>query len=229
MGFWYRLGWCFFRAVFTFYFRWRVLDTGGVPTQGPLILAANHSSYLDPPLVGAALPRLVVMLARRSLFRFPGFGRLLRLWHTVPVDTESGSAAALKTILRRLDNGYAVLVFPEGSRSFDGRLQPARAGIGLVVLKSQAPLVPVRIWGAHEAYGRSVRFPRPLRVTVKFGRPLLFREEREEAACCSKLRLKEICQSVADRIMTEIAAMDPAVRPVLRERPRRATPPDPEP
>jgi 1-acyl-sn-glycerol-3-phosphate acyltransferase len=209
MGFWYRAGWSFFRVAFAAFFRWRVFDSGRVPDVGPVILAANHASFLDPPLVGAALPRMVVMLARRSLFRFPGFGRLLRLWHAVPVDPKSGSAAALKTILSRLAAGNAVLIFPEGARSFDGRPQPARAGLGLVVVKSKAPVVPVRIWGSHEAYGRGSLFPRPKRITVKYGRPLLFGALREEAALCPKPRLKQICLEVADRVMTEIAMMEP--------------------
>jgi 1-acyl-sn-glycerol-3-phosphate acyltransferase len=208
MGFWYRAGWSFFRIFFAAFFRWRVLNAGRVPEAGPVILAANHTSYLDPPLVGAALPRMVVMLARRSLFRFPGFGRLLRLWHAVPVDPESGSAAALKTILSRLAAGNAVLIFPEGARSFDGRVQPARAGLGLVILKSAAPVVPVRIWGSHEAYGRGSPFPRPRRITVKYGRPLVFGELREEAGRCSKPRWKEICREAADRVMAEIAIME---------------------
>ncbi|MGD1010170.1 MAG: lysophospholipid acyltransferase family protein [Candidatus Aminicenantales bacterium] len=221
MGFWYRAGWSFFRVVFAAFFRWRVLNPGRVPDAGPVILAANHASYFDPPLVGAGLPRMVVMLARRSLFRFPGFGRLLRLWHTVPVDPKSGSAAALKTVLSRLAAGNAVLIFPEGARSFDGRLQPARAGLGLVVVKSAASVVPVRIWGSHEAYGRGSLLPRPRRITVKYGRPLFFIELREEAAHCSKPRFKEICREVADRVMAEIARMEP----VPDEDPPR---PDPE-
>jgi 1-acyl-sn-glycerol-3-phosphate acyltransferase len=71
MGFWYRAGWCFFRTLYAVYFRWRVYGADEVPASGPLILAANHASFLDPPLVGAGLRRLLIMLARRSLFRFP--------------------------------------------------------------------------------------------------------------------------------------------------------------
>lgn len=209
MGFWYRWGWCFFRAVFAVYFRWRVFNARRVPQEGAVILAANHVSFIDPPLVGAGLSRTVIMLARKSLFRFPGFGRLLRLWHAVPVDPDAGSVSGLKTILKRLQAGNAVLVFPEGSRSFDGRLQRGRAGLGLIVIKSAAAVVPVRIWGAHKAYGRRALIPRPNRVIMKYGRPMLFRELREEAACSSRPRVKEICQEVVDQVMAEIASMEP--------------------
>jgi 1-acyl-sn-glycerol-3-phosphate acyltransferase len=209
LGFWYRAGWCFFRAVFAVYFRWRVFNTERVPQEGAVILAANHASFIDPPLVGAGLSRTVIMLARKSLFRFPLFGGLLRLWHAVPVDPDAGSVKGLKTILNRLLTGNAVLVFPEGTRSFDGRLQGGRAGLGLLVIKSSAAVVPVRIWGAHEAYGRRTLIPWPKRVIMKYGRPMLFQELREEAARSSRPRVKEICQEVVDRVMAEIAAMEP--------------------
>jgi 1-acyl-sn-glycerol-3-phosphate acyltransferase len=211
MNFSYRMGWSFFRAVFASYFRWRVFHPERVPSEGPLILASNHASFIDPPLVGSGVSRMVIMLARQSLFRFPGFGHLLRSWNAIPVDPRGGSAAGLKAILDRLLAGNAVLIFPEGTRSHDGRLQPARSGLGLLVIKSAAPLVPVRIWGTYEAYGRGARFPRPKRVTVKYGRPLLFQDLREEATRCPKSRLKEIYQEVTDRTMAEIAAMEPVL------------------
>jgi 1-acyl-sn-glycerol-3-phosphate acyltransferase len=210
MGVWYRTGWAVFRAFFAVYFRWRVYGARRVPKAGAVILAANHSSFIDPPLVGAGLSRTVIMLARRSLFRFPGLGRLLRLWHAVPVDPVGGAAMSLKTILGRLADGNAVLIFPEGTRSFDGRLQPGRAGLGLIVAKSSAPVVPVRIWGSHEAYGRRALLPLPRRVRLKYGRPIQFQDLRAEAARSSGRRLKEIYREIADVVMAEIDAMDPS-------------------
>ena len=93
-------------------------------------------------------------LARENLFRLPVVGWVLRQWNVVPVDREGGGAKGLKAILDRLLAGGAIIVFPEGTRSRDGRLQPARSGIGLTVIKSAAPVIPVRVFGTFEAYGR---------------------------------------------------------------------------
>ena len=205
----YYLGWTGFRTLFRFYFRWRVYNPERVPLQGPVILASNHASFLDPPLVGAGLRRAINYLARENLFRFPVMGWVLHRWQVVPVDREGGGARGLKAILDRLLAGGAIIMFPEGTRSRDGKLQPARAGIGLAVIKSTAPVVPVRTFGTFEAYGRHMRLPRPRRVAVKYGRPMAFEQLRAEAKACSKERLKQIYQQAANEIMTAIAQLEP--------------------
>ena len=204
----YLLGWVTFRCIFATYFRWRVFHAAHVPREGPVILAANHASFLDPPLIGAALPRQINFLARESLFRFPVLKTILRSWHVVPVDREGGGAKGLKIILDRLLAGGAIILFPEGTRTHDGQLQPARPGIGLTVIKSTAPVVPLRVFGSYEAFGRHVRVPRPRRLTVKFGEPMSFERLRDEAKTCSKSRLKEIYQQVADEILQAIAKLE---------------------
>jgi 1-acyl-sn-glycerol-3-phosphate acyltransferase len=127
----------------------------------------------------------------------------------VPVDRDGGGAAGLKAILDRLLAGGGIILFPEGTRTRDGNLRPARSGIGLVVIKSTAPVVPVRVFGTYEAYGRHVKFPRPRRIAVKYGQPMQFEKLRAEAKDCSKPRLKEIYQAIADEIMAAIAKLEP--------------------
>jgi len=205
----YFLGWRFFRMAFKTYFRAQWFNPERVPVSGPAILAANHESFIDPPLVGAGLTRDINYLARESLFRFPGIGALLRSWNSVPVDRDGGGAAGLRNILGRLLAGGAIILFPEGTRSRDGKLQPARSGIGLTVIKSSAAVVPVRVFGTYEAYGRHMRLPRPRRVAVKYGEPMRFETLRAEAKNCSKARLKEIYRQVADEIMAAIAKLEP--------------------
>lgn len=205
----YFIGWTLFRLIYATYFRWRVYNPENVPLTGPVILASNHASFIDPPLVGAGLHRPVNYLARESLFRFPILGAILRSWCAVPVDRDGGGAAGLRAILDRLLDGGAILLFPEGTRSKDGNLQPARSGIGLTVIKSDAPVVPVRVFGTFAAFNRHHKFPRPHRIAVKYGRPIDFASLRAEAKVCSKPRLKQIYQEVADRIMSEIAALQP--------------------
>ena len=205
----YFLGWCFFRSLYATWFHWRVYNPERVPLTGPVILASNHASFLDPPLVGAGVKRGINYLARDTLFRYPGVGWLLRNWNSVPVDREGGGAAGLKAILDRLLAGGAIILFPEGTRTRDGKLQPARSGIGLTVIKSTAPVVPVRVFGTYEAYGRHVKFPRPHRIEVKYGKPMFFEALRAEAKICTKARLKEIYQEVANEIMAAITRLEP--------------------
>ncbi len=212
----YWLGWAFFRAVFRIYFRSQVYGRERVPAGGAAILASNHESFLDPLLIGASLPRTVNYLARESLFRFPILGWVLRQWQAVPVDREGGGARGLKAILDRLLAGGAILLFPEGTRTRDGQLQPARSGVGLAVIKSTAPVIPVRVFGTFKAYGRHHRFPRPRKVAVTFGPPLRFQALRMEAQTCSKPRLKQIYQQVADEIMAAIARLGPSTESQLR-------------
>src|SRR5262245_47329716 len=137
----YFLGWCFFRLAYKFYFGWNVYNPERIPLDGPVILASNHASILDPPLVGSGIHRGINYLARESLFRFPVVGWVLRKWDAVPVDRDGGGASGLRIILDRLLAGGGIILFPEGTRTADGNLQPARSGIGLTVIKSDAPVV----------------------------------------------------------------------------------------
>ncbi len=205
----YYAPWILCQAVFGTYFHWRVYEADRVPETGPAILAANHASLLDPPLVGAALKRDICYLARENLFRNPLIGAVLRSWNVVPVDRDGGGATGLRAIMDRLNAGNAVILFPEGTRTLDGALQPARSGIGLLAIKSTAPVVPIRLFGTFEAYGRKMRLPRPRSVAVKFGRPMNLDRWRAEAQTCSKARLKEIYRATADLIMTRIARLEP--------------------
>jgi 1-acyl-sn-glycerol-3-phosphate acyltransferase len=154
------------------------------------------------------LHRPINYLARESLFRYPGIGWLLRKWNSVPVD-RGGGAAGLRAILDRLLAGGAIILFPEGTRTKDGKLQPARSGIGLTVIKSDAVVIPVRTFGTFECYHRKLKFHMPGRLAVKYGDPMHFEKLRAEARTCSKPRLKEIYQQVADEIMAAIARLEP--------------------
>ncbi len=205
----YRIGWSCFRMMYAGYFRWQVFNAERVPLKGGVIIASNNASFLDPPLVGSALRRDINYLARESLFRYPGIGALLRSWNAVPVDRDGGGAKGLKIILNRLLDGNGIILFPEGTRTKDGKLQPARSGIGLIVIKSEAVVVPVRTFGTFECYNRKWKFHLPKRLAVKYGQPMKFEALRAEAKTCDKTRLKEIYQQVADEIMAAIAKLEP--------------------
>ena len=205
----YHAGWTAFRALFAVYFRWRVWNVERVPLEGPVILAANHASFLDPPIIGAAVPRPISYLARESLFRFRVVRPLLKQWNAVPVDRDGGGARGLRLILERLNQGNGIVVFPEGTRTHDASLQAAHSGIGLVIAKTSAPVVPVRTFGTFEAFGRQHRFPRPYHTAVKFGKPLYYQSQRLEVKNCSRDRLKQIYRELSDDIMTQIGNLGP--------------------
>jgi len=198
-----------FRGAFKTCFRWRVYHAERVPDAGPVILAANHASFMDPPIVGSAALRGIHYLARDTLFRWPGIGALLRSVNAVPVDRQGGAVSGLRVILERLSRGEAIVLFPEGTRSVDGNLKPAQAGIGLVVVKSGAPVIPVRLFGTFEAWSRHRRFPRCSPIVVKFGEQMSFAKAIAEANAAPKQRLKQIYQEIADEIMRAISSLRP--------------------
>lgn len=209
MKFHYRFCWWLLRGLFLIYFRWRVVGANRIPKTGPVILASNHASFLDPPLIGGATPRESSFLARESLFRFPVLGAFIRSINALPVDRGGRSPKGLKAILDRLAQGKPVVLFPEGTRTSDGALLPARSGVGLAVIKSGAPVVPIRIFGSFESYSRKMWFPRPTHIAVVYGEPIDFSREIEEAKTGKKERVKAIYAEVANRIMSEIDALKP--------------------
>jgi 1-acyl-sn-glycerol-3-phosphate acyltransferase len=152
-----------------------------IPAKGPALLIANHQSFLDPLLVGLGTRRHLRYLARKSLFKNPVFTWLIRMLNAVPIDQEGVGKEGIKSILGQLQNGEAVVVFPEGSRTSDGLVQPLRPGIHLLIKRAQAPIVPVGIAGAFDAmpHWRTVPTPAPLfwpgcraTIAVSIGRPL---------------------------------------------------------
>jgi 1-acyl-sn-glycerol-3-phosphate acyltransferase len=150
-----------------------------VPPAGPALIVANHSSLLDPPLVGGMAPRPVSFMAKAELFRIPLFGRLIRALNARPVRREGGDASALRAALRILQEGGALLVFPEGTRGQEGTLRAPRAGVGMLAVMSGAPVVPAFVRGSGRAWPKGRALPRPRKIMVTFGPPIRF-ERRED-------------------------------------------------
>ena len=170
--------------------------------HGPVILAANHQSFLDPPLAGSVSDRAIYYLARRTLLNGWFMGWILPKLNVVPVDSETGKdRTALKALIRILRAGQGTLVFPEGQRTPDGKLQPVQPGLGLVIAKTLAPVVPMRIFGTYEAWPLHEKFPRPGRVTVVVGEPIFFTQADIGAGG------KEVYQALSQRVMDAIAAI----------------------
>ncbi|HTS16609.1 MAG TPA: lysophospholipid acyltransferase family protein [Verrucomicrobiae bacterium] len=203
---WYRFCRFLFRVYFYLYHRGRVYNADRLPDKGAFILAGNHVSFLDPPFFGLACKREAFYMARDTLFRNPVSNWILRSWHCVPINRDKGDIGAMRTVLRMLGEGKAVLMFPEGTRSKDGSLQEARAGIGMIVAKANVPVVPMRIFGTERALPKGASFPRPARVEIKFGEPFTyplppgFAKLRGEA-------LKAVYLDIGREIMKRIAEL----------------------
>jgi 1-acyl-sn-glycerol-3-phosphate acyltransferase len=155
-------------------FRVEGRGTEHVPAEGPVLIVANHSSVLDPPLVGGMCPRQLTFLAKAELFRIPGFGGLIHRLGARPLRREGADPSALRTARRVLAEGKALLVFPEGTRGEEGRLREAKPGAALLAVQSGATVVPVYVSGSGRAWPRGRRLPRPAKVVVTFGAPLRF-------------------------------------------------------
>ncbi len=148
-------------------------DVAAVPREGPLILAPNHSSFLDPWLVGMVFPRPVRFLMQRRWYdRSRLWNGLFRAYGTIP--SEASGTATVSAVCRRLDAGDAVGVFPEGHISRTGKIQRFRPGLSLMAARSGAPVLPVGIRGGYESLPWNRRVPRPVRVTIHVGPPRVF-------------------------------------------------------
>ena len=197
----YRIGYILSTVAAKIAFRLKIYGRENLIEDGPAILASNHASYLDPPLIGVACREDIYFLARRTLLERPLIGPVLAKLNTVPIDRDRGDLGAVKALLRLLKSGKRVIMFPEGTRSADGRLQPARAGIGLIIAKSLVPVVPLRIFGSFEALPRSggIHFTQ---VSIVIGKPLYFTKEdlgSDE---------RHAYQPLSDRVMASISALE---------------------
>jgi 1-acyl-sn-glycerol-3-phosphate acyltransferase len=191
----------------------RVTGIEHLPASGPFVLAANHHNYVDGVVLGAALPRPIAFLVMPRVFKatplHPPFHRRVG---SIPVSLERPDPGAIKRILRVLDSGRIVGIFPEGPFSREGRLVPGQPGVGMIALRSGVPVVPAAIEGTYEALvGRRFYVPRRHPLSVRFGAPMHFGRARHRRIT------RDERQDVTRRIMGEIATLLQAERePVVR-------------
>lgn len=188
------------------YFRLEARGAEQVPQTGPLLLVSNHSSVLDPPLVGGASPRQLSFLAKAELFDIPLLGRLIRALNARPVRREGSDARALKTALKVLEEGRALLVFPEGTRGPEGTLREAKPGAGMLAVLSGAVVVPVLITGSGRALPKGAAFPRPAKAIVRFGPPMRFKTTAEGERGTPEDR-KDAYRAATDEMMRAIGQL----------------------
>jgi 1-acyl-sn-glycerol-3-phosphate acyltransferase len=173
------------------FFSLRVVHPERMVESGPLIIAVNHSSFFDPPLAGICSKRGVFYLARKTLLKWPFFGPLFPAMNVIPVERDGNDMSALREVIKKIKEGNAVVLFPEGTRSPDGHLQPARAGIGLVIAKTGAPVMPMRVFGAHEAFPKNAKGLRSLQITVVLGEPIHFTRAEVESPSRENYQIRD--------------------------------------
>ncbi len=208
---------CIFATILSLVFRARCHGGRNIPAHGPILLVANHQSYLDPPLVGMGIwQRQLHYVARQGLFGVRGLAWVIRWLNAIPIPEDGSSLTSMKEILRRLKAGHAVLIFPEGSRSRDGRMQPFKRGTSVLVERAGCPVVPVALEGAYDTWPRTAKRPKYFhgRIGVKYGQVITHADLMKDGA-----------DAGLDRLATIIESMRLELRDELRSRSRGRFPP----
>ncbi|MFH0877245.1 MAG: lysophospholipid acyltransferase family protein [Candidatus Omnitrophota bacterium] len=188
-------------AVFLYtYSRLRASGRHNIPRCGGFIMAANHVSYLDPPALAAACPRHMSYMGRDTLFGNRFLGWVFKNVSVFPLKRNSADFGALKEALRRLKNGDGLLLFPEGTRSPDGKIARGLAGVAFLARKSGVPVVPARVDGSERAMPKTSKWIAPFRIRVVFGEPFVFRQGKYASD-----------QDFVAEVMSRIAALKPTV------------------
>ncbi|MCA9123539.1 MAG: 1-acyl-sn-glycerol-3-phosphate acyltransferase [Planctomycetales bacterium] len=160
------------RLVAIVVFRMRCKGREHIPKDGPLLVCANHQSFLDPVIVGLAFDRRLNYLARQTLFRFAPFRVLIQFLDAIPLDRDGLGLAGLRESMRRIKRGEAVLLFPEGTRTADGSLLPLQPGFCALARRGNVVVLPVGFDGAFDAWPRTTKVPRASRIHLCIGEPL---------------------------------------------------------
>jgi len=189
------------RIFFKLLFRVRARGEGNIPRRGAVLIAPNHVSFLDPVAVGIATRRRIHYMARDDLFAIPVLGWLMKKVNSFPVKRNRPDANAIKQALRVLKREDALLIFPEGTRSHDGRLLPGQLGIGMLAWNSRAVIIPTAIIGSDKALPVDAKWIKRERIEVRFGQaisPEEFSERRNR---------RETYQAISDQVMKRIGEL----------------------
>jgi 1-acyl-sn-glycerol-3-phosphate acyltransferase len=155
--------------ILRLYFRGRIYGAEHVPKAGPLIVVANHASDFDPPILSCAVRRPVSYMAKEELFKVPVLKQAIKLYGAYPVKRGSADRSAIREALKQLNQGWAVGVFLQGTRTADGCIPNPKIGAALIAAKAQVPLLPVSLWGSHRIFAKGSAIPRCVPLTIRIG------------------------------------------------------------
>jgi 1-acyl-sn-glycerol-3-phosphate acyltransferase len=198
--FWYRLAWIVVRIYFTIG-GMKVFGQEHLPQRGRFIVAPNHVSHLDPPLISHVCKRTPKIIAKAELFKNPVFGFLIAKFGAFPVQRGKADRAAIRRAIEILESDSGLIIFPEGTRSKDGELGPPEIGFAMIAHAAKAPVVPVYLKGTNEAFSPMHPKAGCPKTEVHFGRPILFEEEY------SRKGDRETLEAINTRVMQEIASL----------------------
>jgi 1-acyl-sn-glycerol-3-phosphate acyltransferase len=193
--------------------RLEVIGSENIPEEGGSIVAANHISYLDPPVIGAALKRRATYMAREGLFNVPLLGAIVRSF-SFPVRRGRTQPSTIKEAVKRLKQGELIVMFPEGSRSVNGKLLDAKRGVGIIAAISRMPVIPTLIKGTEKVLPVGAKFLRPAKITVIFGKPMEIDKEEND-----KHFQERISRDIIEAIKNLKVNAESKVNPVRKARP----------
>ncbi|WP_425061105.1 1-acyl-sn-glycerol-3-phosphate acyltransferase [Sporomusa carbonis] len=182
-------------TFFSVVFRWKVTGTENIPATGGVIIAANHVSLWDPPVVGTAIPRRIHFMAKEELFVNPIFRWLITKLGAFPVRRGKADRTAIRTALTLLENGSVLGIFPEGTRSKTGKLGVPEPGLAMLALKAGVPIVPAAVTGTNKVFRDGHLLPK---FKVSFGKPLVLRRSTDG---------NDSLEAMSNTVMTEIAQL----------------------
>ncbi|MEZ6046369.1 MAG: lysophospholipid acyltransferase family protein [Planctomycetaceae bacterium] len=207
-NFWWGFFYVLSNIFSSIWFRLRGYHQDRLPAKGGALLLLNHQSFLDPVLVGTVINRSVSYVARDSLFKVPVIGFILRNTYVMPIRRESATSSTIREAVRRLNHGFLVGLFPEGTRSADGTVGAFKPGFLSILKRAEVPIIPVGIAGAYEAMPRGSFWIRPRKICVVFGEPIT--AEEIKAHFESDQTDKEFVAGLQQRV--EVCQQEAAVR-----------------
>ncbi len=205
-GFLWKIGRVFFQFIAVLMFHIRTFNRWNIPSTGGALLVTNHQSFLDPWLIGIAIKRQIHYMARDTLFQGGITQWMMESTNTFPIRRGRADSTAVREAIARLNRGYLVNIFPEATRTSDGTIGPIAAGVAIIVHRSKAPVIPIVIDGAFEAWPRNQKFPSCRPIRILYGSPIGHAELAALSADEIAVRIRQEMVNLQTRLNSPYAA-----------------------